>query len=143
MPRRLKVKTTEKGFLEVYVITESPEGKWELGWENLRSTFIGRLISRVPRSVFNHVLNGYSQPFVDALGLPPEGALQKLPSQACGRQRGCSLYQPRNCIVSSKKLPWCYEPAGMDDVGAVGKRMAGELVFFWKEGVYVIAVYDD
>lgn len=143
MPRRLKVKTRERGFLEVYAIAESPEGQWEVGWENLRTTLFGQLISRVPRSKFNHVLNGFSQPFVDALGIPPEGALLKLPSSECAKQRGCSLYQKRLCVLGCKKLPWCYEPAGFDDFGSPTRRMASELIFLWKEGVYVIAVYDD
>lgn len=143
MPRRLRVKTLEKGLLEVYVVTESPEGRWELGWENLRTTFFGKLLPRVPRSAFNHVLNGFSQPFVDALGLPPAGALQKMTNPGCAKQSGCSLYDKGRCYLRSAKLPWCYEPAGFDDLGAATRRIASELVFLWKEGVHVVAVYDD
>jgi hypothetical protein len=143
MPRRLKLETREKGLLEVYVVAEGPEGRWELGWENLRTTFFGRLIPRIPRSAFNHVLNGFSQPFIDALGLPPDGALQKMADPTCDKQRGCPLYDKRRCHLTSNKLPWCYEPAGFNDLGASTRRIAGELVFLWKEGVHVVAVYDD
>lgn len=143
MPRRLRLKTREKGLLEVYVVAESPDGLWELGWENLRTTFFGKLLPRIPRSAFNHVLNGFSQPFIDALGLPPDGALLKVANPACGKQRGCSLYDKSRCYVASKKLPWCYEPAGFDGLGAATLRVASELVFLWKEGVHVVAVYDD
>jgi hypothetical protein len=88
-------------------------------------------------------LNGYSSPFVAALGISTEGALQKLPSEKCDKQRICPLYQPRVCRVGSLKLPWCYEPAGFDGLTAAAKRLAGDLVFLWKEQVYVIAVFDD
>lgn len=143
MPRRLRVKTRERGPLELYVVTESPEGGWEIGWENLRTTFFGKLVPRVPRSAFNHVLNGFSKPFVDALGLPPEGALRKLPSPCCSKQTTCALFDKRRCLLTSKQLPWCYEPAGFEDLGTATRRIASELVFLWKEGVHVIAVYDD
>ena len=143
MPRRLKIPTREKGRLEIYAIVEDSHGAWEADWNSLRSTPLGRLISRVPRSAFNHLLNGYSQPFVDALGLPPQGALSKLPSTRCHKQQGCSLYQKRICITTSSKLPWCYEPAGLNEVDSATRKVASDLVFLWKEEVYVVAVYDD
>lgn len=143
MPRRVRLKTREKGMLEVLVVTEFADGRWELGWENIRGTFFGQLVPRVPRSAFNHVLNGYSQPFIEALGLPPEGALKRLPTAACAKQGGCSLYDSRRCSLWSKKLPWSYEPAGFDALGGSTLRIASELIFLWKEGVRVVAVYDD
>ena len=143
MPRRLKLKTREKGLLEVYIVAESQEGRWEVGWENLRGTFFGKLIPRVPRSAFNHVLNGYSQPFIERLGLPPAGALLKLPAQACEKQSTCTLYDSKRCFVASKKLPWCFDPAGFEELGVSTRRFASELIFLWKEGVHVVAVYDD
>jgi len=143
MPRRLKVATREKGLLDILAVTEGTDGKWEHDWEKLRGTILEKCISRVPRSAFNHVLNGFSEPFIEALGIPPEGALLKLPSQLCAKQQVCSLYQRRLCFVSCKKLPWCYEPAGFGSLEATAQRTASELVFLWKDGVYVIAVYDD
>lgn len=139
----MRVQTREKGRLEVYAITESPEGHWEVGWEDIRGSFFGSLVSRIPRSAFNHVLNGFSKPFVDALGLPPEGALQKLPSPYCIKQSGCKLYDKKHCTLASKALPWCYEPASFEQLGATTLRIASELIFLWREGVHVIAVYDD
>ena len=143
MPRRLKALTNEKGPLEIYAITEGADGRWEEGWEEIQATLLGRLISRVPRSAFNHLLNGDSQPFIAILGMPPVGALLKLPSTACAKQRGCALYQKRTCFVGSPKLPWCYEPAGFDAMTSSARKMASDLIFLWKEQVYVIAVYDD
>lgn len=143
MPRRLKVPTREKGRLEVYAITEAGDGTWEASWDDLRTTLLGELISRVPRSAYDHLLNGYSAPFINALGISPEGALQKLPSTVCDKQRECTLYQKRTCWVGSGKLPWCYEPAGLPELSAAAKRTASDLVFLWREQVYVIAVFDD
>lgn len=139
----MKLETLEKGLLDVYAVTESASGEWEPGWESLRTSVFGPLISRVPRSALNHVLNGLSGPFVAALVVPPEAALTKLPSPACAKQQGCPLYQKRRCILSCKKLPWCFEPKGVDELGSTTRRVAAECVFLWKEGVHVIAVYDD
>ena len=141
MPRRLKVPTDEKGLLELQTFNEAADGTWEGNWESLRGSYLAQLISRVPRSAFNHVLNGFSAPFVAALGLPPEGALLKMPSPFCEKQANCVYYEKRKCIISSKKLPYCYEPVRL--IGALTTRMANEAVFLWKEGVYVVAVYDD
>lgn len=143
MSRRLRVKTREKGFLEIFAFTEAADGSWETGWEGLRNTVLGGLVSRVPRSSFNHLLHGYSGPFVSALGISPAGALLKLPSAACDKQRTCALYDKRNCLVASRKLPWCYEPTGIVNLDAAAVRTASDLVFLWKQEVYVIAVYDD
>ena len=143
MPRRLKAKTREKGYLEVYAVTEAADGTWEGGWEQLRITLLGGLLSRVPRSAFNHLLNGYSGPFVASLGISPAGALLKLPSARCDKQRECTLYDRRRCSVGSAKLPWCYEPAAIEGLPASAARLASDLVFLWKQEVYVIAVFDD
>lgn len=139
----MKVRTREKGLVEIFAISESADGSWEAGWEGLRRTVLGDLVSRVPRSAFNHLLNGYSGPFVCALGIAPSGALLKLPSTQCGKQRGCSLYDKRSCLVGSRKLPWCYEPAGIVNLAEGAARLASDLVFLWKQEVYVIAVFDD
>lgn len=143
MPRRLKARTREKGYLEIYAVTEASDGTWEGGWEELRCTPLGKLVSRVPRSAFNHLLHGYSGPFMEALGIGPQGALLKLPSTRCDKQSGCTLYDKRRCLVGSPKLPWCYEPAGIKDLSAGAKRTGSDLVFLWKQEVYVIAVFDD
>src|SRR5262245_55173570 len=98
----MRVPTKEKGRLEIFSFDEDADGGWEDDWETLRGTVLGGLISRIPRTSLNHLLNGYSAPFVQALGIPPHGALQKLPSKACDKQRGCSLYQRRICVVESR-----------------------------------------
>lgn len=143
MPRRLKARTLEKGLLEIFAITEAADGTWEAGWEDLRRTVLGSLVSRVPRSTYNHLLNGYSAPFISMLGIPPQGALQKLPSERCDKQPSCTLYQKRICFVGSRKLPWCYEPTGIEGLVPAAMRIAGDLVFLWKQEVYVVAVFDD
>lgn len=143
MPRRLKAKTREKGLLEIFAITEAADGTWEAGWEDLRRSLLGSLVSRVPRSTYNHLLHGFSAPFIEALGISPGGALQKLPSTQCDKQRVCALYQKRICHVGSRKLPWCYEPAGFDDLVPAARRIASDLVNLWKQEVYVIAVFGD
>jgi hypothetical protein len=137
MSRRMKLKTRERGFLEVLAVQESG-GTWEQDWEPLRGTPVGALFSRVSQHDLNHALNGWTHPLVEALGLSPEMALAKLPSGLCDKQYGCTLHDPRKCLVLSKKLPWCYEPAGLEMLTSIARIKAAEAVFLWKQQVYVV-----
>jgi hypothetical protein len=137
MPRRLKIPTAEMGEIELFVISVTPEGWGE--WEDVRESPFGKLISVVPFSAYDHALRGWSKPLVTALGLPPEGALRKMPTLAkqCGLRRDCIFYKKAKCHPFSKKMPWCYEPQG---VGAAPHST--EILSMWREGVYVIAVLE-
>lgn len=133
----MKLETRERGFLEVFVIQETA-GVWEAEWEPLRETSVGALFSRVTQRDLNHALNGWTHPLVEALGLSPEMALAKLPSARCDKQERCSLHDARKCLVLSKKLPWCYEPAGLETLSETALTRAAEVVFLWKQQVYVV-----
>lgn len=137
----MKLPTVELGPLEVLTIRET-NGRWEGDWEVLRETPLGRHFSHVTKEQLDHVLYGFSKPFAEALGLPPEGALAKLPSPRCNKQEKCSLHDPRKCLVTSSKLPWCYEPAGLD-LPEEALSMASEAVFRWREKVYLVVVRED
>jgi len=141
MPRRVRLPTAEKGTLEVLVV-RSKGGTWEGDWEALKGTPVGRSFSVVKQADFDHVLNGLSKPFVDALGLPPEGALRKLPTKQCARRDRCTLHDGKRCVTDSKKgLPWCFELAGLD-LPPAAMTLATEVLFGWRSGVYVVVVED-
>lgn len=133
----MRLKTREHGFLEAFIIQETL-GAWEPEWEPLRGTRVGASFSRVTQRDLNHALNGWTHPFVEALGLSPEMALAKLPSGQCDKAAVCILHDARKCLVTSKKLPWCYEPAGFDALDATARAKAAEVVFLWKQQVYVV-----
>jgi hypothetical protein len=138
----MKLKTRERGFLEVFTIQETG-GRWEASWDVLRGTLVGGLFSRVGQAELNHALNGWTHPLVAALGLSPEMALAKLPSQRCEKQSRCPLYDPRKCLLSSRKLPWCYEPAQLEELDATALTRAAEVIFLWRQQVYVVIVVQE
>lgn len=137
MPRRLKLDTKELFRLDLLVIRES-DGVWELEWEPLRTTAMAQLFSRVPREALEHALRGWSWPLVSALGLPPEGALHKLPETAksCQDYLTCKLRSAKDCHPLAKKMPWCFHPAGLPPP-------AEEAVRLWREKVYVLVTVED
>lgn len=137
MSRRIKVKTQEKGTLELLVVW-AKDGAWEDEWEPLRGTPWGDLVSVVPEEAMEHALHGWSKPLVTALGLPPEGGLRKLPVEGklCMRRKTCPLHNVKKCYPIAEELPWCYEPDGVasEEVRAA----ASKLIQTWHEGVYVV-----
>lgn len=142
MPRRLKLATDQKGDIEVMVV-RSKDGVWEGDWQHLQGTPVGDLFSVVTQAEFDHVLHKFSKPFVDALGIPPEGALRKLPSTRCAKERGCTLYDSKRCFTHTKKeLPWCFQLAEVQLPEAV-MTLVTEVIFLWRTGAYLVVVEDD
>lgn len=141
MPRRLKLPTTELGSVELYVIYDY-SGTWEDEWKPLQGAEVTALFTVVSKDVFDHALHGWTRPFVDALGLAPVGALRKLPAAAkqCALRERCPFYDRKKCVPSSPKLPWCFEPDGIDDQEK--RRLAAEVIGFWRQGVYVVVVQE-
>ncbi len=141
MGRRLKVRTKEMGDLEVYAIY-STAGVWEEDWRPLQSMWVADLVTKVPAAYMEHALRGLSSPLIKALGLPPWGALRRLPLAAreCGQKGVCELYVAQNCHPGSKKMPWCYEPGDLS--GALAVR-ATEVITMWRDGVYLIVLEED
>lgn len=141
MPRRVKLPTLEMGDVHLLLV----DG-WTAGWEVLRGTVFGKQISVVSREAVDHALHKLSRPLVDALGIPPEGALRKIPRQCWHRKKQpdkpypCPLYDKKACQATSPDAPWCFEPDDTPD-NAVRKK-AAELAELWREGVYVVVVED-
>lgn len=136
----MKLSTREMGDLQLLLLTG-----WEEPWAHLRGTPFGDQLSVVSREVVDHALHRLSRPLVDSLGIPPEGALRKIPeaSRLCLRRkrfqnnRPCPLQGPE-CHVLSPKMPWCFEP---DDVESEEVRRAASLAIeHWRAGVYVVVV---
>jgi hypothetical protein len=137
----MKLKTAEMGDVEVFVIY-APKGKWEKPWDTLQGTEFGKLLTEMPKETIDHVLKGWSSPFVKTLGLPPVGSLRKLPLAArqCAVRRKCPIYAPQDCFPESRRLPFCYEP---DGVPKEARESAVELIRYWREGVYVLVQVED
>ena len=140
MSRRVKLPTQEMGEIQLMLL----DG-WEEPWALLRDTLIGNQFSMVYREAVDHALHKLSRPLVDSLGIPPDGALRKVPegSRLCwlrvrqGRQRECPIQGPE-CDIRSPKMPTCFEPDGFDDEAV--RFIAARAIELWREGVYVVVV---
>lgn len=138
MPRNVKIKTAEIGIIEALVIRQE-KGVWESDWESLRLTPAGVLIPVMPRGHLEHALLGWSRPFVQALGIPPAGALRKLRLQEtrlCQNRNRCASHSTEDCVIDSKGLPWCFEPEGLP-------LIARELVSLWRASVFVLVTIEE
>lgn len=142
MPRRLTLIPRELGVLELYFIY-SRGGVWEAQWKPLQGHPFARSFTQVPKEVVDHALVGWTKPLVQALGIPPEGALRKIPPETrqCHLKKACSLYIQRDCVPTADSMPWCYEPGGIAD--EVTRKLAAEAIGFWREGVYIVVVLED
>ena len=137
MPRQLKLKTLEMGCLELYLIYQYGE-LWEEEWRPLQGLAITSLLTVVSQEMMDHALKGLTRPFIKSLGIPPEGALRKLPNGICDKRVRCPFYHKKECVPLYKNMPMCFEPAGVEDLEA--RRLAGLLVRMWREGVYLVVV---
>lgn len=137
MPRQLSLKTHEMGSLELYLIYQYGE-LWEEEWRPLQGEAITSLLTVVTQEMMDHALKGFTRPFVKSLGIPPEGALRKLPNGTCDKRIMCPFYRKKECTPLFKTMPMCFEPAGIEDLEA--RRLAGLLVRMWREGVYLVVV---
>jgi hypothetical protein len=137
MPRRLKMKTQELGDLELYLIYQYG-GRWEEEWAPLQSEKIAQLLTEVSQELIDHALIGLTSPLVKALGIPPIGALRKLPDSRCYRRTLCPFYHKMTCKPTHPKLNWCFEPEGIED--PIARNLGSDLVKLWRESVYVLVV---
>lgn len=139
----MKLPSRELGEIQLLVIWEK-DGVWEEEWEPLRGTQIGSLFSRVSQETLDHALIGYTRPLATTLGLPPIGALVKLPlaSRACTKRKTCVFYDPKLCFPTTKQtMPWCFEPGGISDEQQ--RQAAAKAIGLWREGVYLVLVKED
>lgn len=140
MSRRMRLRNDEHGgFVEVLAIWER-EGQWEDDWEPLRSTVVGDQFSLCSQDALDHALKGLSRPLTDALGPEPAGCLRKLGKAAteCERRRECPFYDRRNCLITAKKMPWCFEPD--IELDQEVRQCATKAIELWREGVYLVIV---
>lgn len=139
MARKIKLPTREMGELEMLLIRERA-GQWEPDWEPLRGTVFGDQFSVVSKEVMDQGLERWSKPIVDALGIPPSGALKKIPpvSRECFLRRTCPLYDPKRCFPEARNMPWCFEPDGVAD--PLVRHTATRAFEFWRERVYLVVV---
>jgi hypothetical protein len=142
MSRRLRLDTRELGPLELFVIY-SYNGAWEARWQPIQHDEVAGLFTVVSKEVYDHALLGWTKPFITALGLSPEGALRKLPvaHQQCEARKRCTFYDKKRCLAASPKMPWCYEPGGVED--GEKRRLVAEIIGEWRQGVYVVVVQGD
>ena len=139
MPRRLKAKTQEMGDLELYLIYQEGE-HWEKQWRPLQGEPITSLLMVVTKEDMDHLLYGWSKPFMQKIGIPPEGALRKLPSSLCYQRVPCPFHDRRYCTSKSKEIRICFEPDTIEDLEK--RKLAADLVRLWKEGVYIVVVQE-
>jgi hypothetical protein len=135
--RRLKLKTIELGDLELFLVYQYGD-KWESDWLPLQGQLITGLLTVVPQETIDHALQGWTSPLVKSLGLPPEGALRKLPSQLCYQRGHCPFHIKNSCIPTHPKMSWCFEPENIEDPNS--RNLAAELIRLWREGVWGILV---
>lgn len=138
----MKFLSKERGDLHVLAIWEKG-GVWEEEWEPLRGSPFGDLFSVVSQDTLDQALAGWTQPLALKLGLPPSGALIKLPkaAQECGQKRKCILYDSKVCFPTTKKLmSWCFEPAGIPDEKQ--RVAAAKAIGEWRSGVYLLLVQE-
>lgn len=142
MARQVKLPTVEIGEVELLLIDQDEDGKWEPEWEPLRETVFGDQFSVVSRDVVNHALYRYSRPLADALGVPPWGALKKIPkvSRECYRRKSCPLYDKRLCYTDSANMPWCFEPDGVEPETV--RLTATKAIELWRDRVYLVVIHE-
>jgi hypothetical protein len=138
MSRRVKLPTLEMGEVTLLVMWEKG-GQWEADVEPLRGPRIGDQFGLLSQEALDHALHGFSRPLVDALGIPPAGALRKLPEAAkrCAKRQECPFYLKPHCHPGAKRMPWCFEPGGLSEAG---QTAAARIIAEWREGVYVVVV---
>lgn len=139
MSRRLRLATVELGFLELYLIYRYGE-RFEADWAPLEAHGISGLFTYVSKDTMDHALRGFTRPLVHGLGLAPVGCLRKLPvaNRECEHRVGCQFYDRAGCVVTAKKLPPCFQPAGVE--GDVARQLGHDVVALWREGVFIVVV---
>jgi hypothetical protein len=136
------VPTREIGVLPLYLIY-NVQGVWESRWRPLQGHPVTEPFTVVQKELIEHALLGLTSPLVKALGLFPAGCLRKLPLEAreCAVRRRCPFFNKAACTpLTSKIMPWCYEPEGIE---ADLKPLVSEVIGLWRSGVYVTLVCEE
>ena len=142
MARRMNLDSHEMGRITLLAIKADAEGQWEPDWEPLRGSVFGDQFSLITKTILDHALHGLSRPLTEALGIPPAGALRKIPkpSRECFLRHKCTFYERDQCFVGAPKRPWCFEP---DEIQSEDVRKAAtKAIEEWEQGVYLVVVTD-
>ena len=139
MPRRLKITAREMGPIELQLIYQTGD-MWETTWAPLQDSAIAALLPVVSDETMTHAIRGWTKPLVTALGLPPQGALRKMPKehQQCEHRARCPFYMAANCVPTAKKLPDCFQSENLGTPEA--RILVYEAIRLWREGVYIVVV---
>jgi len=139
VPRELTIPTRELGELKLLIIY-SKAGVWESSWRVLQGGPYADLFTVTLKVTMDHALRGWTSPLVKGLGIPPVGALRKLPTlgHSCYVHSSCPMYHRRECVPSHKSMPWCFQPSGL--VSDEERRLAAEVIQKWRDGVYLVVV---
>lgn len=121
--------------IQLYLIYQYGD-EWEGEWSELQGVMD---LPSVTKEVMDQALTGWTKPLVDRLGPPPKGKLLQMPRTArhCAHEKTCSLFDRKHCSPLEKKMPWCFEPEGLEP-----KVLAAEIVKLWRSEVYVVVVVE-
>lgn len=133
MPRRLQIPSREMNTIQLYLIYQYGD-VWEEEWRPLQGVMD---LPSVTKEVMDQALTGWTKPLVNSLGPPPKGKLLQMPRTArhCQHEKTCPLFDANTCSPLKKKMPWCFEPAGIEP-----GILAAEVVKLWRSEVYVVVV---
>jgi hypothetical protein len=139
MPRELVLPTRELGELRLFLVY-SRAGIWEESWRVAQGLSIAESFTVTTKAIMDHALRGWTLPLVKALGIPPVGAIKKLPavSQQCEIRTRCPMYHRAECTPSHKAMPWCFQPGGL--ASDEERRLVADTIQKWRAGVYLVVV---
>lgn len=137
MARKVRLPIVEKGSQDTTLLFLRG---WEGEWSLLKGTFVGDLFTEIDQETENHAYRRWTRPLAQALGPSPHGCLLKIPRQhrGCYHYRTCPLHDRKQCHVLGAKMPWCFEPAGVEDE-AVRKEMS-VAISEWRDDVNIVVV---
>lgn len=139
MSRTVKLTIPSMGEVRLHLI-EDEGGTWEEEWATLKGTAYGDCFSHASKEDLNHGLRGYTVPLMNSLGISPEGALRKIPqaSRQCFRRNICPIYDVKNCFPEATKMPWCYEPDGVDNERV--RQTVTKAIEYWRDRTYLVVI---
>lgn len=121
--RLLTLKSVERGDLSLAVLYEND-------FKGLRGAGIYKHVPKVPRHVLQEAILGYTRPLITLLGPAPMYLMHSV-NQGCAHEKVCVFFDKKDCFLTARNTPSCFQPAGEPSDSA-------ELVRLWREGRYVI-----
>ena len=137
MGRKVKLPVFGKGPKDLEILFLNG---WEEPWLALRDTRFGRLLTVIDKATEDHAYRKWTKPLAGSLGPSPEGCLHKIPmeNRRCFLRFECPLHMKDQCHVFGERMPWCFEPAGVEDEDV--RKALARAVSEWREGVNLVVV---